>query len=279
MKLLTSTSDKIQVVTGSAAAVKCHSDWMNATAAGVFTDGRTNPASITTATTTDLVGSPTGTDTRNVRELNIRNDHASASTDITIQHTDGTNVVPLWKGTLLAGESIHYFSEGAGWQYLDATGAPKLSTGKLDARVRVTADVTNATTSFADVTGLTVPIKAGKNYGFECFLHYSTDAGTTGAQFGVNGPTLTSLRASALQTVTSSATAAAMSSGTVTAYDTAVIVQTTGPGTTISPGLLAGTIACSADGTFAIRCKSEVAVAGGLVVKAGSWLRLFELDN
>ena len=32
------------------------------------------------------------------------------------------------------------------------------------------------------------------------------------------------------------------------------------------------------DGTFALRCASEVAVAGGLVIKAGSWMRLREID-
>ena len=35
----------------------------------------------------------------------------------------------------------------------------------------------------------------------------------------------------------------------------------------------------AADGTFAVRCASEVAVAAGLTVKAGSWLRLWETDN
>lgn len=42
---------------------------------------------------------------------------------------------------------------------------------------------------------------------------------------------------------------------------------------------LSGYIQPSANGTFAIRCKSEIAVAAGLTVKAGSWLRIWETDN
>lgn len=276
MLLLTSTSDKIQVVTGSAAAVKCHASWIDNNA-GTVTAGRTNTASITTATTTDIVAAPAASTARNIKFLSVRNDHASASTDVTIQHTDGTTTTPLWKGTLLAGESVN--REDDSWVVLDSSGVTKASATKLEVMVQVTADVTNATTSFADVTGLSVPIKAGKNYAFEINLHYQTDATTTGAQFGVNGPTLTSLRASAVQVVTTSATAAAMSSGSVTAYDTNIITQTTGPGANVVLGVIEGRIICSADGTFAVRFRSEVAVAGGLVVKAGSTLWLRELDN
>jgi hypothetical protein len=277
MLLLASTSSKIQLVTGSAAAVKPHASWSDNNA-GAISYGETNTASIASATTTDIVAAPASSVTRNVRFLSARNDHASASTDVTIQHVNGTATIPLWKGTLLAGESVN-FNEGAGWQYLDATGALKAPTTKLDTFVRVTGDVTNATTSFADITGLTVPIKGGKNYVFEAFLQFSTDATTTGAQFGVNGPTLTALRAAALQGVGASVTAAAMSNGSITAYDTAIIAQTTGPGTTVIGGYLSGQIICSADGTFTMRSKSEVAVAGGLVIKAGSWLHVRECDN
>lgn len=275
--LLLSASDKIQAITGSAAAVKVFVHWTDFVSPSTYTPSKDNIPSIATATTTDILAGATST-ARRVQWLSARNDHATTSTDVTIQLTDGTDVTPLWKGTLLAGESVNY-SDGGNWQYLDANGAVKAATTKLNVNVRVTADVTNATTSFADITGLTAAIKAGKNYGFEAFLQYSTDASTTGAQFGVNGPTLTSLRAGAIETVTPSATAAAMSAGSVTAYDTAMVVQTTGPSTTVAPGLFAGTITCSADGTFAMRSKSEVAVAGGLVIKAGSWLSIWELDN
>lgn len=279
MILLTSTSDKIQLITGSAGSVKAHTSWVD-NLAGVMTPGRTNPANITTATTTDLVGSPAASTYRNAKMLSVRNDHASVSNLATIQHTDGTNVIPLWKGTLLPGESVN-FNEGVGWQYLDANGTPKSPTTKLNTTVYASADVVNATTSFADVTGLTASLQAGKKYAFEAMLFHQTNATTTGAQFGVNiGAVPTQLNLSASQQITASVTNATYgSSAMVTARDTAAVVETTGPGTNNFLAWLTGFIIPSADGTFAIRCASEVAVASGLTVKAGSWLRIREVDN
>ena len=140
--------------------------------------------------------------------------------------------------------------------------------------------MTNATTSFADVTGLTVPLISGRKYGFEACLPHQTNATTTGAQFGVNiGATPTLLNVQAIQQITASVTAATFgSSAMVTAVDTAAVVETTGPGANNFIAMLYGFIQPSADGTFAVRCKSEVAVAGGLVVKAGGWLRIWEMD-
>lgn len=156
--------------------------------------------------------------------------------------------------------------------------APALPSQKLRKILRVTTDVVNATTSFASVTGLTAAVKSGKKYVFTAHLFHVSDATTTGAQFGIGGVAMTAMLAGAISTVTASATAAAMSAGCATAVDTAVIVQTTGS-TAVVPTILTGYFTPSADGTFAIRCASEVAVAAGLTVKAGSWLEVFECDN
>jgi len=57
------------------------------------------------------------------------------------------------------------------------------------------------------------------------------------------------------------------------------VVETTGPGAVNMLAIISGYIVPSADGTFAVRCASEVAVASGLTIKAGSWLRIWETDN
>ena len=57
MLLLTSTSDLVQIVTGSSASVEVHADWMD-NASGTITPGRTNTAAITGAATTTVVASP-----------------------------------------------------------------------------------------------------------------------------------------------------------------------------------------------------------------------------
>jgi hypothetical protein len=277
--LLTSTSDLIKVVTGSAGTVEVRADWADASGSPVTVAmGRTNTAAISTATTTTVVASPGASTSRKVKQLSVKNDDASASNAIEVQHTDGSNVITVWEGTLLAGEQIVY-GDVFGWQYLDANGNPKLAASKLDAKLRVTLDVVNATTSFADVTGLTVAVESGKKYAFECVLHYIGNATTTGARFGYNGPSMTNAWMGQTSASTPGIASTNVAAGVATAVDTAIAASTTGPGATPAIAHLAGYINPSAAGTFAIRCASEVAVAAGLTIKAGSFMRIYELDN
>jgi hypothetical protein len=86
---LASTSDVIRVVTGSAAQIECHASWGDWNGTTV-TLGRQNTPHITTATTTTIVPSPGASTVRNVRHMNITNDHASQSCTVTVEHYDGT---------------------------------------------------------------------------------------------------------------------------------------------------------------------------------------------
>lgn len=135
MLLLTSTSDLVRVVTGSAADIEVHASFVDNLSA-VITPGRTNTASITTATTTTVVGSPAASTQRNVKHLNIRNNHASTSTTLEVLHTDGTNIESLWAGTLLAGEVVVLDANG-NWQAYTSGGILKSSTfvGPVDVQV------------------------------------------------------------------------------------------------------------------------------------------------
>src|SRR4029077_18291919 len=123
MILLTSTSDAISVVTSSAANTDIHASWMD-NLSGVVTPGRTNTASITSATTTTIVAAPAVSTQRNVKTLAIRNRHASTSQDVTVKHTDGTNNLELIKSTLAAGEELIY-TDAQGWAQFLASGAVK----------------------------------------------------------------------------------------------------------------------------------------------------------
>lgn len=278
MLLLTNASsapDKIQLVTSAAVTVDVHASYMDASNANPpvvqgDTMGRQNTA-ISTATTTDIVAAPAANEIRNVKTLHVRNRHATSAVDVTVLYDQNGTDFELHKATLLAGDLLEYV-EGVG--FFTVT-----STAKLDAKLRVASDVVNATTSFADITGLTCPVLSGKHYNFEAHLMYVCNATTTGARFGVNGPTMTAMRVSAIQTVTGSVTAAALSApvADITAVDTAISAQTTGPANVVL-GVLSGWINPSAGGTFALRCASEVAVASGLTVKQGSWCRIWEPD-
>lgn len=270
MILLTATTDSIEVVTSAAATLNVHASWMDYNGTTV-TPGRTNTA-ITTATTTTVLAAPAASTQRNLKTLNIRNKHASLATDVTVQFNQNATVFELHKATLKAGEALEYI-EGVGFFVLALT-------SKLDAKLRVASDVTNATTSFADVTGLTSPVEAGKHYCFESCLYHVENATTTGARFAVNGPTMTAMRIGIIDTVTESVSASVHAAGaTATALDTSPDGATITGSVAVKPAILSGWVNPSAAGTFAVRCQSEVAVASGLIVKAGSWLRLWESDN
>jgi hypothetical protein len=105
MLILASTSDLVRVVTDASSDIEVHASWVD-NAAGTITPGRTNTASITTATTTTVVGSPGASTQRNVKHLSITNNHASVSCNVAVEHTDGTNVVELRAVNLLIGENL-----------------------------------------------------------------------------------------------------------------------------------------------------------------------------
>jgi hypothetical protein len=120
MLLLTAAiTSKVQVITGSAlASTFVHvSSILN----GTSISGTGSNFNITTATTTDIcVGSASGP--TNVKNISITNTNATAQT-ITVQHTDGTNAVPLWEGVLGQKEKIQY-NEIGGWIKYDRNGVP-----------------------------------------------------------------------------------------------------------------------------------------------------------
>ncbi len=60
--------------------------------------------------------------------------------------------------------------------------------GESENIVRTTADVTNSTTTFANVTGLTFAMDPNKDYIFEAWLIFQSNTAGTGIKFAVNGP-------------------------------------------------------------------------------------------
>jgi hypothetical protein len=151
--ILSSTSDKIQLVTGQAVtAIDVHADWID-NASGTITPGRTNTASITTATTTDVVASPGASTQRNVKALYIRNRDGSLSCDVTVKHTDGTNNLELVKATVGAGETL---------EFTEATGFFKPTfTGATYKNAFLTTPTSISAATYADVGEATLSLEAG----------------------------------------------------------------------------------------------------------------------
>jgi len=118
MLILASTSDVIQVVTSAASQIEVHASYVDFNGTTV-TPGRTNTAHITTATTTTVVPNPGVSTQRNVKHLNITNDHTSATCAITVEHSDGTTVEELieehgGKVTASVSKATNYLLAGDG---------------------------------------------------------------------------------------------------------------------------------------------------------------------
>ena len=163
MLLLNGASDVVQVVTASTGAVSVYSAWRDlsnvwASRVGdMGLGGDSNLVSITAATTTAVIAGPSEGVTREVKTVTVRNAHTSTSNVVTVQHTDGTTAMLLWKGTLAASESLLLDNEGK-WQHYDAYGhaivsssaqAPTTDAAPVDA-VAATGTITDGNASNYD---------------------------------------------------------------------------------------------------------------------------------
>lgn len=128
--LLVNSAGLIRVVTSAAAQIEVHASVVDiATSTGVVTvQDPINTPHITTATTTTVVSAPASGSVRNVKHLNITNDHATQSCVVTVEHSDGTTTIELMAFTLLPGENMIFNEEGR-WTHRDAQGAEYPASG------------------------------------------------------------------------------------------------------------------------------------------------------
>ncbi len=119
--LLTTSTDLLRVITGSAADLDCVVSFMEYSDANppVVSSPSTQFTNITTATTTTVLGAPSdGTHRRKIKAVSIVNTHASASTTVrvVIERTGPVTWDLFNTITLQPGESLT-FTEGLGWFY------------------------------------------------------------------------------------------------------------------------------------------------------------------
>jgi hypothetical protein len=272
MIILSSTTDSLAITTENGASydldvVATYIDRVTST--GVVGAADRNLVNIVTATTVDVVEEPASDTTRNVKTLSVRNVHATSSVDVFVKIDANGTFYELFKCSLLAGEQLYYLEKVGFFKLVDTVRSERIFI--------MTGDMTiSSNAAFADIPGLQCPMKAGIAYGVFAFLHHNQTATTNGARFAYNiGAAPTDAIFSNIDTVTGSVTAAAFSSGSATARDTAITAQTTGSLTTVVPCLLGGFIIPSADGTFSLRANEENDTVSGMLVKAGSWMRVF----
>jgi hypothetical protein len=285
MILLTSTSDLLRVTTGQARNVDVHASWVD-NLSGAVTPGRTNTL-ITTATTTTIVGSPASSAQRNVKFVSIRSREASNTVDITVVHSDGTNIPELFKVTLNAQEEL-IFVEGVGWSVFGADGIakPKVSAYWM---VKVLAaddtggqNINTVQPWFPTAGGVT--IVANTTYYFEGRLYSTRAAGstshTTAVQFGGTANVTAIDYEAVCRTGDTNALAASNQfRGTATS---ALVVKAASTSTTEDTDIeVNGMVRFTTAGTFIPQFIYSVAPGGTPTIKRGSYfiLRPFGDNN
>jgi hypothetical protein len=141
--LLTATTDKLSLITSGTQALSVHVSYVDVNGA-VVTPDKKNTA-ISTATTTDITGSPGVSTQRNIKHISIRNKDAAASSTITVQFDQNGTLFELEKITLLAGYSYTY-NDLDGWVLMDSSGGRVQS--PLAGRWLKRTVILNGTTTF-----------------------------------------------------------------------------------------------------------------------------------
>lgn len=122
---LPNTSALIEVVSVSTVVLDVHASWVDFTSPSTFAPNGGN-VTISTATTTTIVGSPSGSTIRNVKTIFVVNTDGTNSEVVTVRHYDGSIFSTIWAGTLQAGDTLQY-EEDDGFMVIDKTGARKIA--------------------------------------------------------------------------------------------------------------------------------------------------------
>jgi hypothetical protein len=226
---LTSTSDKIQVVTSAVGTVNVHASWADVTGTpSVVTVGRTNTSSISTAATTDVVAPPAASTQRSLRGIVVSNDHATVAQVIKIQHTDGTLARTLWEGAVAAGEQVNW-GPSSGWVPFDVLGRPKDQLALAPAGSAIVAQIAShsADTYYGANMDITNRIQAGSWFRWRV-MGLSKTAGTTAPIFNVRVGTAGAIADTARATVTLGVQTAVVDQGE---FDVLATFRAVGAGT------------------------------------------------
>lgn len=155
--LLRANTEDLQVVTGSAADLEVHISALQADSAAppaLRAIPNYGPrASITTATTTQIVDTSglTNNDVVNVIGCILHNNHASTATTVRVEVTDGTDTVVLANVNLLAGERLELGEDGR-WFHYDSNGGLYPSVGNAASQAEMEAGT--ATDKFVTPQGV-----------------------------------------------------------------------------------------------------------------------------
>jgi hypothetical protein len=137
MLILASTSDRLQLLVGSAGSINVHASYLD-NVAGAVNPGRKNTA-ITTTGVVDIVVPPLASVQRNVKTLHIHN-HSTSPNVVTVQHSDGTVSAQLYRQTLQPNDTLQYIDEIGFGSVGQGSGGSGGSTGDARLTLKTVAD-------------------------------------------------------------------------------------------------------------------------------------------
>ena len=268
MIILTTTSDKIQVVLGGSVTtnqLKCFASYTDTTTTSV-TPGR-NALVTNNTTDVDLVPSPASSTQRLVSYLSVYNSDTVSST-VTINLYTTSTTYKLITMTLSSGERIEY-QQGEGFKVFASNGSFKTTPNAIGSpfsteiqHTMLSSDQTMNSTSYADITGLSVSLLANKRYWFRFVIVTTSLSTAVGAGWSINGPAFTNLQ---YYSWYPASTTAALYNNGVSSYD---FGTTTGNNAVRGLAMIEGTVDTSAAGTLIGRFRSEN--TNTVTAKAGS---------
>jgi hypothetical protein len=276
MLLLSATTDKIQLKTDATCTIVVQASFNDRNqSTGISGLADKQNTSITTRTTTDIVAAPGATTTRNIKELHIRNAHATASTVVTVIFNANGTLYEVWEVLLQAGDVLQYM-EGSGFTTVPLFNAPRFD------KYFVVDDSTNPIFCLSQVQDTTY-LRVGKFqpnrvYLYEAHIFFQCKATTTGPNWKLtriepaNGLGSFTINESGIISVfTTSVTAAVMTAGQLP------LQQTDGAGSTALT-IISGAFQHNqlTEQQFRIQCDADVAVTSQIEVKQGSWVHVWE---
>ena len=278
MIILTQSSDSIKIsLDGNVTTnqLMCYASYRKSDD-NTFTPAR--QATLTNNTTFVTLVSGQDNYSTGIDFINVYNSDTVAASATIVANISSADYT-LWRGVLQAGERVEYNNKG--FYVKSSTGVEKtiynynytLSSTDNFSLSSLDADVSNSTTTLADVPGIGFTATADKLYWFRFILRYASGGTAVGSFFSITGPASPTYLV--FSTEESNAATTVASSPLNVTYDAGILAGNSSS-TPNCRAVIEGMIVASTTGDVIPRFRSEVA-GTAITVNPGSFVEWEEI--